>query len=165
MWSDMGARPPRWCCRGRSGQDPHSNLQEKYDHLNIVRRLLPNQGTITASLSQTRRDVDEFLKNAGLDKARALFEQVDTALDRWADDQTTPGLKTDARAFVNAAREPFKVRYERLASAFGTFVQANQGRFIGNVNPGTEKEVIFTDVWANRSQALMDVGMDDRVKE
>ena len=130
-----------------------------------LQRLLPNQGTILVSLSQTRRDVDEFLKNAGLDKARALFEQVDQALDRWADGQSTPGLKTDARAFANAAREPFKVRYERLASAFGTFVQANQGRFIGNVNPGTEKALIFTDVWADRSQALMDVGMDDRLKE
>lgn len=128
-------------------------------------RMLPNQGTILVSLSQTRRDVDEFLKNAGLDKARALFEQVDRALDRWADAQSTPGLKTDARAFANAAREPFKQRHERLASAFGSFVQANQGRFIGNVNPGTEKELIFTDVWADRSQALMDVGMDDRLKE
>jgi hypothetical protein len=133
--------------------------------VSALQRLLPNQGTILVSLSQTRRDVSEFLNNAGLDKARALFDEVDRALDRWADGQATPGLKTDARAFANAAREPFKVRYERLASAFGTFVQANQGRFIGNVNPATEKELIFTDVWADRSQALMDVGMDERLKE
>ena len=128
-------------------------------------RLLPNQGTILVSLSQTRRDVDDFLRTAGLDKARELFELVESTLDRWADGQATPGLKTDAHAFANAVKEPFKVRYERMASTFGTFVQANQGRFIGTVETATEKALIFTDVWADRSQALMDIGMDDRLKE
>lgn len=79
-----------------------------------LQRLLPNQGTILVSLSQTRRDVAEFLNNAGLDKARALFEQVDAALDRWADGQATPRpqdgrprlCQRRARALQGALRTP-----------------------------------------------------------
>jgi len=130
-----------------------------------LQAVLPNQGTILVSLSQTRRDVDAFLKNAGLDAARALFEASEAALDRWADGLPTVGLRTDARAFGNEVKEAFKQRYERMATTFGVFVQANQGRFLGTVGAATEKALIFTDVWADRSQALMDIGMDERIKE
>ena len=130
-----------------------------------LQRLMPNQGVILVSLTQTRRDVDDFLKNCGLDKARAVYDRAEAALSRWADGQPTDGLKADAREWAAVVLEAFKRRYEHMATLFGVFVQANQGRFIGPVSRSVENELIFTDVWADRTQGLMDIGMDERLRE
>ena len=129
------------------------------------RRLIPNEGAILVSFGQMRRDVDDYLKNNGLDKARALFERAVADLDRWADGVFTPGQKADAAEFRREVGEPFRRRYERMANSFGMFVQANQGRFIGSPSKSVEEDLIFTDVWVDREQALMDIGMDERIRE
>ena len=129
------------------------------------RRLLPNEGVILVSFGQTRRDVDDYLKNNGLDKARALFERTMSDLEHWAEGVFTDGQKADAAQFEKEVGEAFKRRYERMANAFGMFVQANQGRFIGTPAKSVEDALIFTDVWADREQRLLDIGMDDRIKE
>ena len=143
-----------------------TNLASSYRaQLDDFQRLVPNQGAVLVSLSQTRRDVDEFLKVNGLDRARALYEQAEAALERWAAELPTDGQRADARAWGAEVKEAFKKRYERMANAFGMFVQANQGRFLGSVSKSVENELIFTDVWVDRTQGLMDIGMDARLRE
>ncbi len=129
------------------------------------RRLMPNEGAILVSFGQTRRDVDEYLKSNGLDKARSLFERTMADLERWAEGGGTDGQRADAAAFEREVGEAFKRRFERMANAFGMFVQANQGRFIGTPAKYVEENLIFTDVWADREQRLMDIGLDERIKE
>jgi hypothetical protein len=138
---------------------------EYASRLGEFQRSMPNEGAILVSFSQTRRDIDEFLRYNGLDRARAVFERAEAALDRWADGQPTDGLKADANQWADPVHEAFKRRYERMANTFGMFVQANQGKFIGTVNSSVENELIFTDVWADRTQGLMDIGMDERLRE
>lgn len=135
------------------------------EQVGYLRGLLPNQGAILVSLSDTRRDVDEFLRANGLDKARSVYDRIESALHSWASAQSTSALQSDAGAWADAALESFKKRYERMADAFGVFVQANQGRFIGSVSRSVENVLIFTDVWADRSQGLLDIGMDERLRE
>lgn len=135
------------------------------EQVSYLRGLLPNQGAILVSLSQTRRDVDDFLRNNGLDKARSVYDRIESNLHAWASAQGSSGLQGDANEWANAALEAFKRRYERMANAFGVFVQANQGRFIGSVSRSVENELVFTDVWADRSQGLLDIGMDQRLRE
>ncbi|MFO1460718.1 MAG: hypothetical protein U1G08_15100 [Verrucomicrobiota bacterium] len=143
-----------------------TNLSSEYRaQLDDLQRLVPNQGAILVSVSQTRRDVDDFLKVNGLDRAREMYEKAEASLDRWANDLPTDGQKADAREWAEAVKEAFKARYERMANTFGMFVQANQGRFIGSVSKSVENELIFTDVWVDRTQGLMDIGMDDRLRE
>jgi hypothetical protein len=138
---------------------------EYNSQMRTLQGLMPNQGVILMSVSQTQRDVDDFLKNCGLDRARDLYERAESALDRWADSQPTDGLKADAREFAAPIKNAFKDRYDRMANAFGVFVQANQGRFIGAVKKDIENQLIFTDVWADRTQGLLDIGMDARIRE
>lgn len=143
-----------------------TNLSASYRaQLDDLQRLVPNQGAVLVSFTQTRRDVDEFLKVNGLDRARVLYERAESALDRWASELPTDGQRADAREWGAEVKEAFKKRYERMANAFGMFVQANQGRFLGSVSKSIENELIFTEVWADRTQGLMDIGMDARLRE
>jgi hypothetical protein len=135
------------------------------EQINNYKRLLPNDGVILVSLGQTRSDVDDFLKNNGLDKARAVLDRVGDGLETWSDSVTTDGQKSDANEWIKDVIEAFKDRYERMANTFGMFVQANQDRFIGKVSQAVENQLIFTDVWADRTQRLMDIGMDTRIKD
>lgn len=131
----------------------------------LYQRVIPNHGVVVVSLGQTQHDVDEYLKNCGLDKVRAILDRVDSGLSAWTSSLPTEGQRADAQDFKSAVLDAFKRRYERMVNLFGVFVQSNQGRFIGQVSRQVEDELIFTDVWLDREQNLFDMGMDVRIRE
>ncbi len=132
--------------------------------LNTVQSKVPNRGAILVSFTETRRDVDRFLDENGLDKARTIFENFDAALRMWPERVGCDGLYDDAKTMSALISEGFKRRFERMSDIFGVFVQANQGRFTGSVDKRTENELIYTDVWDDRERGVLARGMDQRLK-
>ena len=136
-----------------------------YEQFSNYQRGLPNQAIVARSVGQTRRDVDEFLKVNCLEAARAVFEWADGGIAAWASAASTDGMKADAGAWVADVRPAVKSRYDRMAGAFGDFVSKNQGKFIGSPSKDIENQIIFSDAWDARTKALLDIGLDTRLKE
>lgn len=136
------------------------------EQVNEYRSKLPNHGVVLVSLGTTRRQVEDFLRDNGLDKARAVFEKVNTGLDGWvASFDGDNGCGADARAWVEPVREAFKCRFEDITNAFSAFILANQGRFIGQPKSDVVKELIQTEVWKDRENNFLNIGLDVRIKE
>jgi hypothetical protein len=135
------------------------------EQLTAYQRLVPNSGVILVSFGQTRRDVDDYLKNNGMEKTRDLYSRCEARTESWKDGVFTDGQKADAAAFTREVGDSFTRRYERMSERLNEFIKANQGRFIGNVSKSIENELLFSDIWVDRRQCLMDIGMDARIRE
>ncbi|MEP6731293.1 MAG: hypothetical protein ABJE10_11670 [bacterium] len=133
--------------------------------IDVYQAALPNQGSVLVSLSQTRADVDAFLKNAGMEKLQALYEKALRALDDWVNGQPTPGLNADAAEFRVQAKGMFDARFNNATRSFEEFVRANKGRFVGTIEKETETALLWTDIWIDRTRGIANLGMDARLKE
>ena len=136
-----------------------------YEQVGNLQRVLPNHGSILVSLSQTRKDVDEFLKKNGMDRLRQVYDRATLGVDQWASGVTTDGQKSDAENMRRVVKEAFSTRFERMTHEFEEFVRANSGRFIGTVDHATEEKLLWEDIWVDREEGLAHLGMDDRLRE
>lgn len=135
------------------------------EQLTAYQRLVPNSCVILVSFGQTRRDVDDYLKNNGMEKTRDLYSRCEARTESWKDGVFTDGQKVDAAAFTREVGGSFTRRYEWMSERLNDFIKANQGRFIGSVSKSIENELLFSDIWVDRRQCLMDIGMDARIRE
>lgn len=136
-----------------------------YEQVGALQRLLPNHGSILVSLSQTRKDVDDFLQNNGMDRLRQVYDRATYALDQWASGASSDGQRSDAEELRRAMKEAFSKRFERMTHEFEEFVRANQGRFLGTVDHATAEQLLWEDIWVDREQGIAHLGLDDRLRE
>lgn len=132
--------------------------------VSALQSLMPNQGSILVSFSQTRADVEQFLRENGLDKVRAIYESATAGLDRWADAQGTDALRADARAMAREIKLALQKRAERTTRAFEEFVRAHSGRFVGRVERDTEEALLWTGLWTRREDGIKQLGMDEKLR-
>lgn len=133
--------------------------------LEEIQRKFPNRATICVTFTQTRQDVDRFLREAGVGQAQAITQSFLDSLGRWCDEQPTEALKAEARAIHDPIKEAIQRRYERIANAFGVFVQSQTGKFTGAVSKETENLLIDTDPWIDRAHGWTAMSMDTALSE
>lgn len=141
-------------------------LQARYtEQITDYQRLLPNQGTVLVSLTQTRADVDTFLRTSGMDRLHEIYDKVLPGLDGWVAGAATEGMGTDASRWAKDVKDAFTERFSSMTYDFEAFVTANKGRFLGTVSRETEDELLYSDTWIDREQGLQGIGMHERLLE
>ena len=126
--------------------------------------MLPNQGSVLVSLSQTRGDVEAFLNVCGMDQLRKTYESAIGLLDLWLGMTMPPGMKADAQAVRDAVKAMFDKRFQDTSHAFEEFIRAEQGRFVGTVREETEKALLWTPIWVDRERGVVEAGMYERLR-
>jgi hypothetical protein len=134
------------------------------DSVRAYQDMLPNQGSVLVSLSQTRGDVETFLRICGMDQLRTAYDTAMRLLDLWVENAQSPGAKADAQALRDAVKPMFDKRFQDTSHMFEEFVRSEQGRFIGTVKTETENALLWTPMWIDRERGVVDAGMYERLR-
>jgi len=141
-------------------------LQDAYSQqVRTFKGQLPNQGSILVSRSNSRREADQFIKDNGVDVARALLDNALTGLDRFASGQPTDALKGDAADVARVIGDALEDRFEAMEDAFETFVSKNSGRFLGPVSSETERALLRPASWEEMEAGLVGLGLDEKLSQ
>ena len=111
-----------------------------------LRNLVPVQGTILVVFSETRKDADEFVRNHGLDSAKAIYDRASSSLDSWASSQSGAN-SGDASAIKTEIVALLRDRIDKLANAFNEFVRNYNGKFFSSVSSEVERQFINSEFW------------------
>lgn len=124
---------------------------------------LPNHGSVLVLVSDTRRRVDTFIAENGMDKMRDEFQRVKDGLEAWRGLAMADGLKADATEFASVVTSALQARFDAAQASFDTFV-TNDGRtFMGTLNGPAEKAVFDPSPVMDERGRLVSLGLDERL--
>lgn len=133
--------------------------------LGELRRQLGGTGAIITTFSRTRQGVDEFIRNNGVDAARKFLDEVVAAIDRWAGEQATEGLRADADTLADSLKQGFGSLFQEMEKVFDTFVRDNKSRFFGPVSSDVQSTLLNLREWKDAENTLLGMHLDERLRE
>lgn len=124
---------------------------------------LPNHGSVLVLVSDTRRRLDKFITDNGMDKIRDEFQRVKDGMEAWRDQGMSDGLKADAAEFASVVMAALQPRFDAAQASFDTYV-ADFGRtFVGTLNGPSEKAVYDPSPVMDERGRLISLGLDEKL--
>ena len=134
------------------------------ERITRVQSLIPNQNAILVVYSNTRKEADDFIRNHGLDTAKALFAATENALGSWANG-LSGGNQSDANTIKSEIVERLRARMDKLADDFNRFVRDNDGKFFGSVSDDVQNQFINSAFWDENEKKLYAWDLEAKLRQ
>ncbi len=134
------------------------------DRINQVRALIPNQNAVLVVYSDTRKEADAFIRDHGLEVAKALFDATQRGLESWANGLAA-GNQSDANTIKSEIVDRLRARIDRLADEFNQFVRDNDGKFFGPVSDDVQRQFLNSAFWDENEKKLYAWDLEAKLRQ
>lgn len=109
---------------------------------------------VAISFDESRKDVEDFLEQVNLVKARQSFTQAGMELARMAGAMKTSGQKSDFEVFRKAVAESLKKVIDQAEDKHDKFVRKHEHKFFGPVSGQYFEELTGEGRWESLAREL-----------
>jgi hypothetical protein len=146
--------------------------QKRFRNIGEARRYANYQVVVARETSgifpvflTTRRDTEEFLKIWNPQSADAKWQAGKDALDKFKNDLTTPGQRSDAEEFRNDVLHEMSTYLSMAKLSADEFLTEHLGRFTGPISAVTLSGIVEDQYWAGEWNRLKDVSLDSKIRD
>jgi DNA-binding HxlR family transcriptional regulator len=115
--------------------------------------------------SETRKEVEEFVKTTNLDQAKAALDQAEDELDALVAAMKTSGQKDDLGRFKQQVLDALERVLDEAEKRHDQFVSKHRNKFFGPLSSQVVDELIESSRWNGLARAIDSRTLHDRLAE
>lgn len=130
-----------------------------------LRETFAKEANLLLAFSETRKEVEEFVKTTNFEAAEAAFEQAEKELDELVGAMKTSGQKDDLGRFRDRVLDALEDVLDAAERRHDEFVSKHRTKFFGPLSSQVIEELIESSRWDGLTREIDSRTLHDRLAE
>jgi len=130
-----------------------------------LRETFAKEANLLLVFSETRKEVEEFVKTTNFEQAEAAFEQAEKELDELVGAMKTSGQKDDLGRFRDRVLDALEGVLDAAERRHDEFVTKHRSKFFGPLSSQVTEELIESSRWGSLAREIDSRTLHDRLSD